>query len=278
MPTSAERLHQVTTKLNRAKKHFADLERMHKEYVHSRPIEVKGNDWRSWVKSIKEPDADFATVIGDILQNLVSALDHLAYQLVCVGKTCEGPFNYVYFPIAGSEADYNQQKFRKLNGAKAEAIDAIDQIKPFKGGNDVLWRLRELNNIDKHRLLITVGGAYNSINLGTALADVMGNMMQSMVLSRESGQGIISLNLSGPVDEQFMPEKIDFSMGVKHKQFPLTVGTELCSGIKCKPEDFTFYLAFGEPGFDDGTPIMELLGEMTNQVEQIIFDFESLLS
>jgi hypothetical protein len=169
MPTSAERLHQVIAKLNRAKKHLCDLERMHKAYVDSRPIEVKGNEWASWVESIKEPEADFATVIGDILQNLVSALDHLAYQLVCVEKNREDHFNYVYFPIEGSEAVYNKKKLSKLNGARQAAIDAIDQIKPFKGGNDVLWRLHELNNIDKHRLLITVGGACNTINLGTMM-------------------------------------------------------------------------------------------------------------
>ena len=43
---------------------------------------------------------------------------------------------------------------------RKDAVDAIDAIKPYKGGNDTLWRLHGLNNIDKHRLLITVGLAY----------------------------------------------------------------------------------------------------------------------
>jgi len=84
--------------------------------------------------------------------------------------------------------------------------------------------------------------------------------------------------MSGPVEEQFMPEKIDFPMGFKNNLYPLLVGTELTSGIECKPEDFTFYLAFGEPGFDDGKPMMEILIQMTQQVEQIIVKFKPVLS
>jgi len=35
-----------------------------------------------------------------------------------------------------------------------------------KGGNDVLWQLHELNNVDKHRLILTVGSAVRSTDLG----------------------------------------------------------------------------------------------------------------
>jgi hypothetical protein len=36
------------------------------------------------------------------------------------------------------------------------AVKAIDGFEPYKGGNDLLWRIHELNNIDKHRALFTV--------------------------------------------------------------------------------------------------------------------------
>jgi len=39
---------------------------------------------------------------------------------------------------------------------RPEAIEAIDALKPYGGGNDLLWRLHELNNSDKHRLLFTI--------------------------------------------------------------------------------------------------------------------------
>lgn len=276
MPTAAERLYQVTAKLVRAKKHLCHLGQMHKEYLDSRPIEVKENEFSFYVESIKEPSADFATTIGDILQNLVSALDHLAYQLVSVGKNSEGPFYYVYFPISQSEAEYQKRKVSVLKGARQVAIDAMDKTKPYRGGNDILWRLHQLNIIDKHRLLVTVGGAFNTIDLGTEMAKKMGQMRQSMELSWQSG--FPSLNMTGPVEQKFMPkEKIIFRMKVKDRKFPLSVGTELSCGIECNPEDFTFYLAFGEPGFDDGEPMIEILNKMTQQVEDIISRFKPML-
>ena len=33
---------------------------------------------------------------------------------------------------------------------------AIDAARPYKGGNQALWSIHELNNIDKHRSLFTV--------------------------------------------------------------------------------------------------------------------------
>lgn len=190
-----------------------------------------------------------------------------------MGKNCEGPFDYVYFPFSKSEERYHERKVIKLKGAKKVAIDVMDQIKPYKGGNDVLWRLHQLNNIDKHRLLLTVGGAYNTINLGTMLGNVMGKIQAGLVLSRTTG----FIALGGPLDEKFKPNKFDYRMGVKDRQFPLRVGAEFSSGIECNPEDFTFYLAFGEPGFDDGKPMLEILGQMTQQVEDIIFSFKPML-
>ena len=37
-----------------------------------------------------------------------------------------------------------------------EAVEAIDKLKPYKGGNDALWRIHELDNVDKHRSLFTL--------------------------------------------------------------------------------------------------------------------------
>jgi hypothetical protein len=43
---------------------------------------------------------------------------------------------------------------------RADAIAAIDAAKPYKGGNEPLWRIHELNNIDKHRSLFSVAHDY----------------------------------------------------------------------------------------------------------------------
>jgi hypothetical protein len=91
---------------------------------------------------------------GDVVHNLRSALDHLANQLVWVGSG-EKPGFRVEFPIAKDAITYEKEKARKVDGMCPEVIKVIDALKPYKGGNDMFWRIHELDNIDKHRTLFT---------------------------------------------------------------------------------------------------------------------------
>jgi len=92
---------------------------------------------------------------GYIIQNLRTALDHLAFQLVLAAGN--RPTKDTCFPIAKSLDVYEKDKIRKTSGMRPEAIQAIDTLKPYAGGNHFLWGLHSLNNIDKHRVLLTVG-------------------------------------------------------------------------------------------------------------------------
>ncbi len=102
---------------------------------------------------------DVVAAAGDVVHNLRSALDHLAFQLVLVGSGKE-PSRRIEFPIAKDFATYESTKARKVEGMRQEAIEAIDRLKPYQGGNDLLWRLHELDNIDKHRTLFSVAHDY----------------------------------------------------------------------------------------------------------------------
>jgi hypothetical protein len=67
----------------------------------------------------------------------------------------EEPSRRVEFPIAKDAATYEEEKARKVEGMSPTVIKTIDALKPYKGGNDALWRIHELDNIDKHRTLFT---------------------------------------------------------------------------------------------------------------------------
>ena len=95
------------------------------------------------------------SIAGDVVQNLRTALDHLANQLVWAGSG-DPPSRRVEFPIAKDSGTYEREKARKVEGMCPKAIKAIDALKPYKDGNDLLWKIHELNNIDKHRALFTV--------------------------------------------------------------------------------------------------------------------------
>lgn len=266
MPTAAERLRHVTAKLDRARQHLRDLERLHEAFIKSNPYKVATkHDPQTrkliyYLASVEQPGDDIATTVGDVLQNLMSALDHVAYQLVCVGMGSDGPFYHVYFPIADSATEYEERKPRRIKGMRPDAIKAIDAIKPYKGGNDPLWRLYRLNNVDKHRLVITVGSAFCSVNLGVH----MHQMMQKMWADK---------GITLPV--------LDLYVRPADRLFPLKAGDELFidapdAEVNEKMQ-FVFEVAFGEPQIVEGEPLLETLRQLTNLVDGIVPGFEPML-
>src|SRR5438132_1974857 len=117
MPTVDERLKQVTLKIKRAKEHVADVEAQLRAFLDTHPygIKTKGNpDTRQliyYVSCVHPIPDSVPLVAGDAIQNLMSALDHLAYQVVC-SDTGDNPpnSNWIYFPIADDAAKYEAKK------------------------------------------------------------------------------------------------------------------------------------------------------------------------
>jgi hypothetical protein len=145
-------------------------------------------------------------------------------------------------------------------------IDAIDATKPYKGGNDQLWRLHRLNNIDKHRLLVTVGAAFRSFNVG---AHLMGQMIKAgigMHLGLKPGAEI-------PVP--------DIYLSPTDKLFPVRAGSELFTDMPDAEVNykmnFLIDIAFGEPGISEGEPLVETLRGTLDLVGNIVSDFATLL-
>jgi hypothetical protein len=258
------RLAGVQAKIKRAKKHIQELDVALKAFFDTNPYVVgakRDPQTRKpiyYLVSVEDVDVDIAAIAGNVLQDLRSALDHLAYQLVQVGTGLPSPFNYVYFPIFDSATKYEAGKLGQIKGMRQDAIDAIDAVKPYKGGNDTLWRLHRLNTVDKHRLLITVGSSFQSVDIGPivqrgleAFADI-GNL------------GFPSLFLR-PAD----------------RLYPLKAGDELfidAPNAKVNEKlQFRFDVALSEPQVIEGEPLLETLHQMVDLVDKLVPIFEPLL-
>jgi hypothetical protein len=98
-------------------------------------------------------DPDIPMITGDAVHNLRSALDLLAWALYA--RRTKGKGTHIYFPIFETPKKYKSGSERKVEGISEADIEAITLLKPYKGGNDHLWGLHELDITDKHRLLIT---------------------------------------------------------------------------------------------------------------------------
>jgi hypothetical protein len=164
MPLSADdRIYLIRVKIERAKKHLSDLEdevgrfrnqKLNVVFTDANLTSGKFGAPREDLKSVRVFSFDAVCTAGDVIQNLRTALDHLANHLVAVAGNA--PSRRVEFPIAKDAATYEAEKARKVEGMRAEAVEAIDRLKPYRGGNELLWNIHALNNTDKHRMLFTV--------------------------------------------------------------------------------------------------------------------------
>lgn len=165
--TAEERLITIRVKIKRAKKHLSELEVVAEEYrdryAHVLPAGANPKSSQGKPNLIRLPiiHFDMLAMAGDVLHNLRSTLDHLVYHLALVANpnASDDVLRKVSFPIGKSLEDYKTLRARRLEGLiEPRAVKFIDSLKPYKGGNDLLWRLNEASNIDKHRKLISVGG------------------------------------------------------------------------------------------------------------------------
>lgn len=253
-----DRARHVTQKLRRAAEHLEQLQREVGAFYATRPYQVahrRNPTTRRliyFVASAAPIPEHLALVAGDVLQNLMSTLDHLAYQLVC-RDTLDKPPNprWIYFPIADTKADYDAKKSGKLSGAWPDTIAAIDALAPYRSDNDSLWKLYRLNNIDKHRLLLTAGSQAAGIHLGHLMAPQL--------------------------KSTFPPEAVEAIKSMRHflmpadKGFPLTAGFELYHSAPDEEVNtelpFRFAVALNEPGVVDGEELVKTMTELTQAVE-----------
>ncbi len=122
------------------------------------------------VRNLPTVDPEWSILIGEVLYQLRSALDHLAWQLVKLdGGT---PTKQTQFPVRDSFLTKNGNLMR-LGTLMPEIKDRdilrmLNRNQPYYGGENgkprpaaeahrhPLWILKTLNNIDKHRLLLVV--------------------------------------------------------------------------------------------------------------------------
>lgn len=260
----------IKVKLERADQHIEDLVSDCKAFDDSSPCKIAyrrnsgSGDLTVSVERVKEVPIAISTITGDAIQNLRSALDHLAYQLVIAAGA--KPTKQTGFPISESEAKYGDEKSKKVEGMHQTAIDAIDCIKPYKGeykiigtkrlwipGNETLWKLHSLNNIDKHRLLLPVASM---------------NRLHPMTKSQSDGifTDFLGVDPSETVPSGFMTQP-------PIRYCPLEAGKVLMVIPASERQDdlrFEFTIAINEPTIVDGEPLVDLVRHMRGLVHNYV--------
>lgn len=254
----------VNVKIERAKKHIHDLDDLFGAYNKSGPYrtfpeeEPQTGDIVFRIEIKRTLPLSCFAAIGDAVQNLRSALDYLAYQLVLAQG--RAPTKGTAFPVfRGPAAEYKAFSKRKVKGMSQAAQDRIELLQPYHGRCDALWVIDELNNIDKHRLLLPLGTAHTDVILD--YRDMFPNVREPM---------LYTVLPSGP--------------SFAERSFPLKNGAEIYrvlarhrdTYINQKPQ-FTLTVTLGEPEIVKGKPIIPTLLELAQAVEIVTSGFKNLL-
>ena len=265
MPNVNDRLRQVALKIKRAKEHVDDLENQLRAFFATNPYKVgtkrdaQTRQLIYYLTSVDPTPHSIPLIAGDAIQNLMSALDHLAYQIVC-SDTHERPPNpnWIYFPIADDFTKYEAKKRGKMEGVSDDTLKAIDALKPYKGGNDLLWVLYRLNSVEKHRLLITAGSYFHSVNVGPRLIKNMARAIANSAIE-------VDPNTLPTINLWLEPADIMFPLAAGDQLFIDTPDSELNEKLQ-----FRFDVAIREPGIIEDKPLLHTVHQLTTVVEGIV--------
>ena len=262
---SLDALDDIRSQIQRAEKHINDFRAEVELFRATNPYRIASQpnlQASHIIYDVLKADAippPIPAVAGDVLQNLRTALDYLACSLVpgCRQNLSE----HIYFPIlkkAPTPDQINTAFDGKVKGASEEAINKIASLKPYKGGDDVLWRLHMLNNIHKHRLLIAVQASTSLI----------------VPLKRP-----IRLGIDEPAEvEQILADTLIPVQG----GFPLKQGGQLfVDSLLVKPDNnvqFLVEIAVNERGISEGRTLIKILKESLRRVSKIVSEFIPLIA
>ena len=266
MLTAKERLELIQAKVERAYKHIDDVHNTLKIFGEAKPYTVIAkSDLQT--KKITYFVFDCAPIpvllnvqTGDAIHNLRASFDYLAQQLYLVGTGTEYTAKHIHFPFDISKSQFDSALRKKVQGMRQDAIDAIRALEPYKGGNgEKLWVLSQLDNIDKHRLLITVGSAFKSVDVISEFAGAFGD---------------------DPIWDDL--KRMSLFISAADKLCPLEHGDELyIGGAQDKFDEhkkFKFEIALHESGLVEAANLLKTLHDFHNLVRDTISAFEPCLA
>jgi len=257
--TAKEKFARIKIKFERAKKHSVDLGKAYKAYLHSEPNEVgvkRDPQTRKpiyYVVRVTPIPDELAVIAADVIHNLRVTLDHMAWQLFLMGPDAR-PNRDFKFPIKNDAPSFAAYLKSATETLRKDAIEALRSVEPYKGGQGHgLWELNRLNNIDKHRLLVTVGGAFAGVSVGPIAARFMELLTEKV--------------WPVPTVPQF-----GFFLKPADRHCPLKAGDEL---FVDSPDaefnqnmKFLFGVAFNEPGVIDAKAILEAIDDFGKSVSR----------
>lgn len=149
-------------KLHRARYQLNDLEKRFRNVVEGRAYRIGEDfklhpsqdvgDYTFTIRSANVPNREWGVLVGEVVHNLRSALDHCVYAAAAKPQG-------TYFPTFSKEDDWERKSCDVLYTVPENVVAIIEQAQPYhwksKASAHPLALLNALWNQDKHRLLHT---------------------------------------------------------------------------------------------------------------------------
>jgi len=250
---ATSRISGIYLKIERAKKHIADLDVAIRAFCESKPYTIATKPHpiaeiqhtTLYVSRVEPVPEDIGLIAGDVIHNLRSSLDHLAWQLIeANGGT---PGKGTYFPISESAEKYAAAiKRGVVDGMSVGAQKLIADSQRHASGDNTLWFIHELDIVDKHRLLITAVSSMDSWGVEAFVGDTMW-FKEGMFFPLEVGYEIVNIPTSTYKRE-------------RHENFKLGID-----------------VAFGKPEIAEGHLVLLALTKAADFVSGFVRQFEGFL-
>jgi hypothetical protein len=107
------------------------------------------------VSGVPTVGVEIALLAGDLIHNLRSVLDHLAWTLATV-RSRDSDFPIRREPLTRKDGSSRPSAIKGVTNKQVQ--DMVEAVQPYNRTNSAenpLWLLREFDIIDKHRLLLT---------------------------------------------------------------------------------------------------------------------------
>lgn len=158
----------ASSKVERAKKHIIEaneLLRKARPFVYVLETDNKAHKCATYAKKNEAVVNDLGLICGDAIHNLRGALDHAWWDaLFPDGKVDVPDARNAAFPFCELPERLDDIISTRLIGKPLPEIrQRVHDLKPYRGGNEMLFLLHELDLIDKHKLLVPIGD-YTKIN------------------------------------------------------------------------------------------------------------------
>lgn len=167
-------------KLRRARQLFSEFQTDIDKFYAANPyrLQVYPADDSAFdfvIRNLITPPLHWGFLVGDIVHNARSALDHLTYSLALSNGRSSDELTRIGFPMHPDATTYDRTMFAREVTKVLRPADAtrIRELQPFNGGNTAIWPnvndvihspmtvqlhiVSQLDNEDKHRVLKAVG-------------------------------------------------------------------------------------------------------------------------